>query len=170
MLIGDLGAEPAEIHNLAECKWMHTDPETGWRCIKTVVDSGASDSVAPPSLAPEVPIQPSAGSRRGQTYSGAVKGARDLENKGEKNLCMVTQDGVETSAKWQIVEVNRPLSAVRRMCRQGNRVIFGLHGGVVQNIETGAEIPFQVENEIYTMELWIPPAANSVDQGFPRQS
>ena len=173
VLIGDVETYQAEIHNLTECKWMHTDPATGWRCIKTVIDSGASDSVAPPSLAPEVAIMPSAGSRRGQTYSGAVKGARDLENKGEKDLCMVTRDGIETSAKWQIVDVNRPLSAVRRMCKQGTRVIFGLHGGVVQNIETGVEIPFEVENEIYTMELWLPPNASApsmADQGFRRPS
>jgi hypothetical protein len=174
VLIGDVETyqqqHQAEIHNLTECKWLHTDPATGWRCIRTVIDSGASDSVAPPSLAPEVAIMPSPGSMRGQTYSGAVKGARDLANKGEKYLCMVTRDGIETTAKWQIVDVNRPLSAVRRMCKQGNRVIFGLHGGVVQNIETGVEIPFEVENEIYTMELWLPPNASTADQGFRRQS
>ena len=170
VLIGDVEEHQAEIHNLNECKWMHTDPTTGWRCIRTVIDSGASDSVAPPSLAPEVAVQSSEGSRRGQTYSGAVKGARDLVNKGEKELCMVTRDGLETTAKWQIVDVNRPLSAVRRMCKQGNRVIFGLHGGVVQNIATGAEIPFEVENEIYTMELWLPPNAAAANQGFPRPS
>ena len=44
----DVEEHQAEINNLSEQKWMTTDPATGWRCIKTVVDSGASDSVAPP--------------------------------------------------------------------------------------------------------------------------
>ena len=94
-----------------------------------------------------------------------------MENQGEKAVAMTTKEGVETSATWQMVDVNRPLSSVRRMCKQGNRVIFGLYGGVVQNIETGAEIPFQVEDEIYTMELWVPPAPAGTPNAapFPRQ-
>ena len=95
-----------------------------------------------------------------------------MRNHGEKELAMVTQDGQETSATWQMVDVNRPLSAVRRMCKQGNRVIFGLYGGVIENIETGSQIPFGVEDEIYVMELWLPPAEKEQgimnESGFPR--
>ena len=56
------------------------------------------------------------------------------------------------------------------MCEQGNRVIFGLYRGVIQNIETGAEIPFEVEDEIYVMELWLPPTpseGSGAASGFP---
>ena len=85
---------------------------------------------------------------------------------------MVTKEGEQTSATWQMVDVNRPLSAVRRMRKQGNRVIFGFYGGIIQNIETGAEILFEVEDEIYVMELWHPPVEKAStagqDAGFPR--
>ena len=94
-----------------------------------------------------------------------------MRNYGEKELAMVTKEGQETSATWQMVDVNRPLSAVRRMCKQGNRVIFGQYGGVTQNIETGSEIPFEAEDEIYVMELWLPPAEPQGvmnEAGFPR--
>lgn len=159
-----------DLNNVTEAKWLRTDPETGWRRITSVVDSGASDSVAPLSLCPEVPVRESPGSRRGQTYSGAGAGGRPMVNEGEKEIAMVTKEGVETSATWQMVDVHRPLSAVRRMCKQGNRVIFGLYGGVVQNIATGAEIPFEVEDEIYTMELWMPPVNAAKSSPFPRQA
>ena len=169
VLIGDKPTQELNMH-VADNKWLKTDPATGWRRVTAVVDSGASDSVAPPLLAPEVAIKESPGSRRGQTYSGATAGGRDMENLGQKELAMVTREGVETSATWQIVDVNRPLSAVRRMCKQGNRVIFGLYGGVIQNVVTGEEVPFDVEDEVYTMELWLPPCGTDASaSGFPRQ-
>ena len=59
-------AEPLAI-NVA-CK-DETDPE--WTRIRTVMDSGAAESVGPPSMAPEVPIRESPGSRRGQAYIAA---------------------------------------------------------------------------------------------------
>ena len=93
-----------------------------------------------------------------------------MVNHGEKEIAMVTQSGDTTSATWQMVDVNRPLSAVRKMRKQGNRVIFGLYGGVIQNIETGAEIPFEVEDGTYVMELWLPPTpsqGSGVASGFP---
>jgi hypothetical protein len=150
---------------VAEGSWMTIDPASGWRKVKSVVDSGASDSVAPVSLAPEIPIRASEGSRRGQTYSGAVKGAKELKNLGEKVMTMATSDGTMTQATWQMVDVNRPLTAVRKMCKQGNRVIFGLYGGVIQNVHTGEEVPFNVEDEVYTMDLWLPPATPEGFQG-----
>ena len=36
-------------------------------------------------------------------------------------------------------------------------MIFGMYGGVIQNLETGDETHFGVDN-IYTMSLWIPPS------------
>jgi len=97
----------------------------------------------------------SAGSRRGQKYSAA--GGKALENLGEKRVGMVTNGGVQTEGTWQMVEVMRPLNSVRQICKQGNRVIFGYNGGVIQNVVTGHEIPFEVEDNIYTLDLWMPP-------------
>ena len=41
-----------------------------------------------------------------------------------------------------------------------------MYGGVIQNLETGDETHFGVEDNIYTMSLWIPP---SREGGFHRQ-
>ena len=54
------------------------------------MDSGAAESVAPPSVAPRVKIEESDGSRRGQTYLSA-SGDR-LPNLGEKKLDVTTSD------------------------------------------------------------------------------
>ena len=120
------------------------------------MDSGASDSCAPPSLAPEVEIRESVGSRTGQKYNDAS--GMSLSNLGEKCLHMETEEGKRTRGTWQIADISRPPSSVRQICKKGNRVIFGMYGGVIQNLETGDETHFGIEDNIYTMSLWILPS------------
>ena len=50
------------------------EEEQGWTCIKTVVDSGAADSVAPTDMAPDIRVEESPGSKRGQAYMSASGG------------------------------------------------------------------------------------------------
>ena len=140
-----------------------------WTEVKTVVDSGASESVAPPNMVPNIPVRPSAGSRRGQHYVSA-SGER-MANQGEQKLPVVTENGEERSVTFQVTDVARPLCSVARICSQGNRVIFGARGGVIQNLETGSETPFLLEDGVYTMSLWVPRTSVEAPSpsGFPRQ-
>ena len=73
--------------------WESGDPTSGMRRVKAVVDSGASSSCAPGSLAPEVVPVPSEGSKRGQTFSAAGEGHKPLVNEGEKVLQAYTDQG-----------------------------------------------------------------------------
>ena len=77
-----------------------------------------------------------------------------------------------------MVEVMRPLNSVRQVCKQGNRVIFEYNGGWIQNLQTGNCTAFGVEDNIYTMDLWLPPEGCATEgkgnegsraSGFPRQ-
>ena len=140
-----------------------------WTEVKTVVDSGASESVAPPNMVPNIPVRPSAGSRRGQHYVSA-SGER-MANQGEQKLPVVTENGEERSVTFQVTDVARPLCSVARICSQGNRVIFGARGWVIQNLETGSETPFLLEDGVYTMSLWVPRTSVEAPSpsGFPRQ-
>ena len=104
-------------------------------CIKSVVDSGAVDSVAPASMAPGVAIQESPGSRRGQNYLSA-SGER-LPNQGQQVLSIHTDAGDRMSATFQIADVSRPLTSVGKICDTNKRVIFGRGGGVIQCLTTG---------------------------------
>jgi len=165
----------APVHALSENRWMTIDPTTKWRRIKSVMDSGASDNCAPPELAPEIPIVESEGSRQGQKYTAA--GGKSIDNLGEKTLDkMVVNEGAAISGTYQMAEVMRPLNSVRRVCQNGNRVIFEYNGGIIQNIYTGEEIAFGVEDNIYTLDLWLPPVGEKGEEsaqgnasGFPRQ-
>ena len=152
-----LTAEPLEepVNALSTTGWLHVDPKSKWRRIRSVMDSGASENCGPPELAPEIEIVESIGSRRGQKYTAA--GGKTIDNLGEKTVDMVTEWGQDVVGTWQMAEVVRPLNSVMKICKQGNRVIFDEHGGVIQNKYSGEEIPFGTEGDIYTIDLWMPP-------------
>ena len=144
---------PSEILTLS---W-RSEPEDfankKWVRIKSVVDSGASAPVAPPQMMPSIKIEPSEGSRRGQRYSSASK--HKLRNLGQQHIKAMTENGEPTEVLFQIADVSKPLVSVSAICEKGNRVIFGRAGGVVQNVKTGHIIPFQRENGIYVLSLWL---------------
>ena len=90
---------------LLKGSWESTDGN-GYRRVKAIVDSGASQSVASGSLAPEVEVTPTEGSRRGQTYAGAAKGGKPLQNEGQKVVQALTTEGQQISTTWQVVDVS----------------------------------------------------------------
>ena len=133
-----------------------------WVKVETVLDSGAAESVAPSSVAPWVKVCESIGSRNGQTYQSA-SGAK-ISNEGEKKLHVVTEDGIDAEATFQIADVTRPLSAVSKICDKGNVVVFTQEGGYIQN-GMGHRTFFRRENNVYMMDLYM-----RAPKDFHRQS
>ena len=86
-----------DFHLLMSDRWCRicTRSRSGWGKITPVMDSGASGSCALASLAPEVEIRESGGSRTGQKYNAAS--GKSLSNLGEKCLNMVTEEGKHTT-------------------------------------------------------------------------
>ena len=117
------------------------------------MDSGASAPVAPPQMAPNVPVEPSPGSIRGQIYGTA--GSEKINNLGQQHIQACTPDGTDTEVLFQVADISKPLISVSAICERGNRVIFGKSGGVIQNIQTGHETPSYRQNGIYILEMWL---------------
>ena len=132
---------------------MHED----WVRVQGVVDSGAAAPVAPPSMAPGLPVRESAGSKAGKTYTSAS--GHGMENLGEQLLACVTDNGIATEVLFQMADVSCPLVSVSAICDQGNRVVFGRGGGCIQNLTTGLEVPFERRGGVYALGLWVKGAA-----------
>jgi len=139
----------------------------GWVKVTGVMDSGASESVAPPSMCPHYPVEPSPGSISGQKYLSASDDL--ISNLGQQHLEIVTEDGSEGMAKYQVADVSRPLNAISEICdgggEHGQVVMFGKYGGEILNLESGKRTPFKREEGVYTWDFWVKPRG----VGFPRQ-
>ena len=91
-----------------------------------------------------------------------------LQNEGEKTVPALTREGKGVSTTWQVVDVNRPLMSVHQICTHGNVVVFGESGGYVLNLSDGSQTHFGVEDNVYVMELFLPPPQGE-PAGFRRQ-
>ena len=134
------------------------------------MDSGAADSVAPPTLAPQVNISESEGSRRGQCYVSA-SGNR-LSTMGEQVLNIQTNEGKDATVLYQIAEVGRPLTSVSATCDRGNWVVYTSQGGFIINCQTGERTSFERSGGIYELDLWMRDESNRGSYSalsFPRQ-
>ena len=123
-----------------------------WVRIRTVMDSGAAQSVAPPSMAPGVIIEESPGSQRGQHYISASGGR--LPNMGQQRLKVQTNEGRDSKVVYQIAEVSRPLTAVSQTCDNGNWVVYTPQGGFILSCLTGGSY-FDRRGDIYELDLWV---------------
>ena len=143
----------------------------GWRMIRTVMDSGATDSVAPPTLAPHVSIAESPGSVRGQCYVSASAGR--MPNLGQKVLNVQTNEGKNTTVVYQVAEVSRPLTSVGATCDRGNWVVYNSQGGFILNCQTGERTSFErTASGIYELDLWMKDEESresKPNSSFPRQ-
>ena len=124
-----------------------------WIRISSVMDSGACAPVAPLGMLPGYPVQENAASRAGKTCSAASGHA--IKRHGEQHLRAVTDNGMETEVCFQLCDVACPLVSISAVCDKGNRVTFGRAGGVIQNLATGAEVPFERRGGVYALGLWV---------------
>ena len=111
------------------------------------MDSGAADSVAPPSMAPQVMIEESPGSKRCQCNVSASAGR--MPNMGQKVLKVQTNEGLDTRVLYQNAEVSRPLTSVSSTCDKGNWVVYTPQGGFILNCLTGGRTSFDRQGGIY---------------------
>ena len=137
----------------------------GWSRVDCVLDSGAADSVCPRSMAPHFRIDDTEASRAGVYYTAADGGR--IANLGETTVPVAMENGLRTSATFQVADVSRPLMSVGKVCEMGNRVLFGAGGGYILNVATGSATPFYKRDGVYIFTVWIPPVSE-VGSGFPR--
>ena len=133
-----------------------------WKCLKTLIDSGASENVMSSKTTPWIPTKESEGSRRGQTYSSA--NGSPMKNEGQKNINFITDDGQSLSTTWQIAEVTKPLRSVARICDNGMSVHFFADGGYMEDTTNKRRLYFNREGNQYTHNEWVQAS------GFTRSS
>ena len=137
-----------------------------WERLVLTVDSGASDTVIPPSVACNLPLLHSP--RVGIEYEVANGGV--LTNLGERQgkVIMSRDSDAPFLMSFQVVKVHKPLLAVSRLVAAGHEVHFDKENPHIL-LSTGQKPPMLCNGGTYEVEIWIenPPGKPEL---FARQS
>ena len=131
-----------------------------WEKVTLTVDSGASDTVVPPSVARFVELLSSP--KVGIEYEVANGGV--LMNLGEKRCEIRTSANTKNTflMSFQVVEVHKPLLAVSKVIEAGHQVNFGKDSHIL--LSTGEKVPIRCTGGTYEVDIWIK------NPGFSRPS
>ena len=126
------------------------DADLVWGKVRSIMDTGAAESVAPPVLAAHLPIKETVASQRGAEFQTA--GGGRIANQGERTLPSYTDQGQPVDMTYSVAELVTPFNAVSQICDRGNGVWFDANGGYIMNKETGNVVEFSRERGVYVLE------------------
>ena len=129
------------------------------------VDSGASDTVVPPTVCRAAKLVK--GDKFGIEYE--IANGETIENLGERQCLMRTAEGDSDASmemRFQVVDVSKSLLSVHRVCEMGHAVLFSKDGSAIL-VGGNAEqcIPLRHSGGTYEIDVWLKP---SQDFGRPR--
>ena len=140
--------------------------EVEWEKVTLTVDSGASDTVVPPSVCRSAKLV-TTGEKFGIEYE--IASGETIENLGERHCLMRTSESASDASmemKFQVVDVSKSLLSVNRVCEQGHSVVFNKDGGAILiGGDPKNSIPLRHSGGTYELDVWLRP---SPDFGRPR--
>ena len=107
-----------------------------------------------PECASQFGKRETAMSRRRGYYTAAND--TNIYNEGEREIEGFTEEGRNAGMTFQVCAVNGPLGAVRKMCRQGNRVVFDEDGSYIEEKESGTKTKIRDVGESYVLRIKVP--------------
>ena len=136
-----------------------------WEWINVTVDSGAVDHVVDKECGKQFGRRETEMSRRKGYYTAAND--TKIYNEGEREVSGFTAEGRQAGMTFQVCAVNGPLGAVRKMCREGNRVVFDEDGSYIEHKGSGIRTKINDVGESYVLRLRVPKKTGA--KGFARR-
>ena len=118
------------------------------------VDSGAVDTVTPPSTAKYFPILETEASRRGLHYR-AANGTR-ITNHGARRVQGISAEYKPMDMIMNVADVKKTLASAFQIVAAGNKVMLDLDYSYVQDKATGERTTINIENGEFIFDLWVP--------------
>ena len=131
---------------------MSTEYQEGWKPVSILVDSGASDSVAPSGFFPDIPVYETNASKANLMYTAA--GGNKIRNEGMCMPKLYSENGKAYALSFQVAGVSKALGAVSRIVDAGNRVVFD-DGCYTVNKATGDRTPIRIENGQFMIHVYV---------------
>ena len=125
-----------------------------WEVIKVTVDSGAVDTVTPPSTAKYFPILETEASRRGLHYR-AANGTR-ITNHGARRVQGISAEFKPMDMIMNVADVKKTLASAFQIVNANNKVVLDKDYSYIVNKETGERTTITLENGEFNFDLWVP--------------
>ena len=138
----------------------------GWEKVTLMVDSGASDTVVPPSVCKSAEMHTTP--KVGIEYECA--NGKPLYNLGERRCeAMLTKGGEVIGMAFQVVDVGRSLLSVSRVCAQGHDVVFSEKKGSFIHLDGDPRkaIPLRNSGGVFELDVWVRPSGFARQGGIP---
>ena len=125
-----------------------------WEVIKVTVDSGAVDTVTPPSCAKYFPILETEASRRGLDYR-AANGTK-IKNYGARSVQGISSEFKQMNLIMNVADVKKTLASAFQIVAAGNKVVLDIDYSYVVDKQTGEKTTINIENGEFNFDLWVP--------------
>ena len=130
---------------------MSCKPEE-WTEIRLTVDSGAGETVVPPSEASNVMTVE--GDRKGCRYE--VANGEVIRNLGVKQCSIVTNDGgVPKNINLQVAAVHKGLLSVIELVKSGLRVVFDNEWSFIEDKDSGWRDTIDQKEDEFELVAWV---------------
>ena len=124
-----------------------------WEELVMTVDSGASETVAPPTAGTGIQITDSKASLEGVEYE--VADGNTIPNLGDKRCVIQSESGTMKLLTLQICDVRKPLLAVSKLCATGHAVVFHPEWSYIEHVATGERMTLEQRDGLYHLRTWV---------------
>ena len=119
--------------------------------IEVTIDSGAVDTVGPPSVGKAFKMYRTEASEAGRHFR-AANGSMII-NHGEKKITGCTEDGRKLQMRMTVADVGKVLMSVAKACESGYRIVFDEEGSYMEEKRTGLKTSIHKKNGVYVMSM-----------------
>ena len=133
------------------------------------IDSGAIDTVMPPTVAKYFPLETTERSRNGKGYQAANNSV--IQHYGMRKLRGKSDEYRPMTMVAQVAGVKSALVSVHRLLEAGNRVHFERGNCYVEHVKSKIRTNIAERNGAFEVGFWIPRAQENAkdEKGFPWQ-
>ena len=114
------------------------------------MDSGAAGHVMPETMSPRVKIE-----RKTPPKKFVAANGEQIKDFGAKRIPFKTNEGVQRCITFRSAKVVKPLISMQKVVQVGNTVVLDERNPHIRNTGDGTAIKLDVNNGVYTMDMWI---------------
>ena len=121
-----------------------------WVKVRATMDTGAAGHVMPETMFPHVKLE-----RRTSPKKFVAANGDQIKDLGEKSIPFKTKEGIQRCITFRSANVVKPLISMQKVVRAGNVVVLDDRNPHIRSNRDGAIIKLDVNNGVYTMDMWI---------------